>query len=89
MNFNSGWGINKWGIKKMLIRMEKSTGIKCNPHVFRRAFACNLHKKGLSTLSIMHLGGWATLDMVLRYTKSITFDDCLKLYEQANNGEVK
>ncbi len=79
------WGINKYGIQQMLERLEKEIGIKCNPHVFRRAFACNLHRKGLSTLSIMHLGGWENLDMVLRYTRSITFEDCLKHYEQVNN----
>ncbi|GAI93049.1 unnamed protein product, partial [marine sediment metagenome] len=79
------WGINKYGIQQMLERLEKETGIKCNPHAFRRGFACNLHRKGLSTLSIMHLGGWENLDMVLRYTRSITFEDCLKHYEQVNN----
>ncbi len=79
------WGINKYGIQQMLERLENETGIKCNPHVFRRAFACNLHRKGLSTLSIMYLGGWENLDMVLRYTRSITFEDCLKHYEQVNS----
>jgi integrase/recombinase XerD len=80
-NLNSNfWGINHRGIQMMLKRLEKKTGIKCNPHAFRRGFACNLHRKGLSTLDIMHLGGWEDLDMVLKYTRSITFDDCLKHY---------
>jgi integrase len=65
----------------MLKRLSYSTGIKCNPHTFRRGFACNLHKKGVSTLSIMHLGGWASLEMVERYTRSLTFDDCLSHYQ--------
>jgi integrase/recombinase XerC len=81
---NSIWNINRYGIEDMLSRLERNTGIKCNPHVFRRAFACNLHRKGLSTLSIMHLGGWEDLSMVLRYTSTITFDDCLKFYEEVN-----
>ena len=78
------WGINQYGIQKMLNTLGLATGIKCNPHVFRRTFACILHKKGLSTLSIMHLGGWESLDMVLRYTRSITFDDCLEQYKQVD-----
>jgi hypothetical protein len=32
---------------------------------------------------IMRLGGWETLDMVLRYTRSVKFDDSLKMYERA------
>jgi integrase/recombinase XerD len=76
------WGINKFGIQKLLKRFKENTGIPCNPHSFRRGFACNLHRKGLSTLDIMHLGGWADLSMVLRYTRSITFEDCLEHYKQ-------
>jgi integrase/recombinase XerC/integrase/recombinase XerD len=76
------WGMNRSGIQTMLKRLEKDTGIKCNPHSFRRGFACNLHRKGLSTLDIMHLGRWEDLSMVLRYTRSITFDDCLEHYKR-------
>jgi len=79
------WGLTIYGIQQMLERLEKETGIKCNPHAFRRGFACNLHRKGLSTLDIMHLGGWSDLSMVLRYTHSITFDDCLSHYQVVFN----
>ena len=74
--------INQNGLQKMLRILGLHTGIKCNAHSFRRGFACNLHRKGLSALDIMHLGGWSDLSMVLRYTKSITFDDCLKHYRE-------
>jgi integrase/recombinase XerD len=50
------WHMKPWGIVSVLRRLEKRTGIPCNPHTFRRTFACNLHRKGLSTLDIMHLG---------------------------------
>jgi len=85
-NGGSIWGLNRWGIQIMLRRLGERTGVKCNPHSFRRGFACNLHKKGLSTLDIMHLGGWEDLSMVQRYTRSITFDDCLEHYRQVNRG---
>ncbi len=81
------FGMKPRGIQDMLSRLTVATGIKCNAHSFRRGFACNLHKKGLSTLSIMHLGRWSSLDMVTRYTKSITFDDCLQHYKQVNGHE--
>jgi hypothetical protein len=31
----------------------------------------------------MKLGGWETLDMVVRYTMSVKFEDSLKVYEGA------
>jgi len=76
------WNMKPRGVQNMLLELAKRTGLPCNPHSFRRGFACNLHRKGLSTLDIMHLGGWSDLSMVLRYTRSITFDDCLKHYKE-------
>jgi len=75
------WGIQRCSIENILKRLRKETGINCNAHSFRRGFACNLHRKGLSTLDIMHLGGWEDLKMVLKYTRSITFEDCLAHYK--------
>jgi len=30
----------------------------------------------------MRLGGWESLDMMLRYTKSVKFEENLKLYRE-------
>ncbi|MFC1900538.1 tyrosine-type recombinase/integrase [Chloroflexota bacterium] len=68
------------------LELAKETGIPCNAHSFRRGFVCNLHRKGLSTLDIMHLRDWSDLSMVLRYTRSNTFDVCLEQYRQVNNS---
>ena len=46
------WGLNRWGIISMLRRLEKNSGLPCNPHVFRRTFACLLRKAGLDVMSI-------------------------------------
>ena len=78
------FGIKPRGIQDMLSRLTVARGIKCNARSFRMGFACNLHEKGLPTLSIMHLDRWSSLDMVTRYIKSITFDDCLELYKKVN-----
>ena len=84
-NGHTLFGIKPRGIQDMLSKLSVKVGFPCNAHSFRRGFACNLHRKGLSTLSIMHLGRWSSLDMVERYTKSITFDDCLELYQKVNS----
>jgi integrase/recombinase XerD len=75
------WGLNKWGIISMLRRLEDETGIICNPHVFRRTFACLLRKAGVDTMTIKELGRWESLEMVERYTRSFDFKDSLKFYK--------
>jgi len=74
------WRLNTWGIVSVLRRLEKKTRLPCNAHTFRRTFASNLHRAGLDVEHIMRLGGWESLDMVLRYTQSVKFEDSLKLY---------
>jgi len=68
------------GIQMMLKRLGKETGIHCNPHSFRRGFAVHQVKSGLSTRVVQSLGGWEQISMVERYTRSLSFDDALKLY---------
>ena len=74
------WGMNKWDIVDMLRRLRDKTGLPCNAHTFRRSFACILAKRGVDSLHIMRLGRWECLAMVDRYTKSVRFEDSLKLY---------
>jgi site-specific recombinase XerD len=76
------WGLERRGIQIMLYRLQERTGLNCNPHTFRRTFASNLHRAGLDVEHIMRLGGWESLDMVLRYTRSVKFEDSLKLYRE-------
>ncbi len=74
------WGLGQWGIASMLRRLEKATGLPCNAHTFRRTFACLLRKAGVDTMTIKDLGRWESLEMVQRYTRSVSFDDSLKFY---------
>jgi integrase/recombinase XerD len=74
------WGMNRKQIQWMLRTLEKQTGLKCNAHTFRRTFASNLHRRGMDIEHIMRLGGWESLDMVVRYTRSVKFEDSLKHY---------
>jgi site-specific recombinase XerD len=75
------WGLERRGIQIMLYRLQARTGLNCNPHAFRRTFASNLHRAGLDVEHIMRLGGLESLDMVLRYTRSVKFEESLRLYQ--------
>jgi len=75
------WGLERRGIQIMLYRLQERTGLPCNPHTFRRTFASNLHRRGLDVEHIMRLGGWESLEMVLRYTRSVRFEESLRLYQ--------
>ena len=72
------------GISTMLKRLGKATGIKCNPHSFRRGFAVHQVKSGLSIKVIQALGGWESPDMVSHYAASLTFDEALTVYKVVN-----
>lgn len=64
----------------MQYRLQAKTGLPCNLHTFRRTFASNLHRARLDVEHIMRLGGWESLDMVVRYTRSVRFEESLRLY---------
>jgi integrase len=74
------WDLNRWGIIEMLKALRFKTGLPCNAHTFRRTFASILARKGVDSLHIMRLGRWESIAMVERYTRSVKFDDSLKLY---------
>lgn len=74
------WKTNRNGIEEMLKQLKARTGLPCNAHTFRRTFASILAKRGVDSLHIMRLGRWECLAMVERYTRSVKFEDSLKLY---------
>ena len=49
------FGMKPRGVQDILARLSHKVDFPCNAHSFRRGFACHLHKKGLSTLSIVNL----------------------------------
>ena len=40
-----------------------------------------MRKDGVDTMTIKDLGRWESLEMVQRYTRSVTFEDSLKFYK--------
>ena len=75
------------GAQTMLKRLAKETGIPCNPHSFRRGFCVHQVKSGLSTRIVQVLGGWESLAMVERYSRSLSFEEAFRLYQQVNSCE--
>jgi site-specific recombinase XerD len=75
------WELNQWGITSLLRRLQEKTGLPCNPHTFRRTFACLLRKAGVDTMTIKDLGRWESLEIVQRYTRSVSFHDSMRLYK--------
>ncbi len=76
--------ISKAGATVMLRRLGKYSGIHCNAHSFRRGFCVQQVKSGLSTRVVQSLGGWESISMVERYSKSLSFDESLRLYRLKN-----
>ncbi|MFC2063168.1 tyrosine-type recombinase/integrase, partial [Chloroflexota bacterium] len=81
---HDSFNITKGGLQTMLKRLKAVSGIPCNAHSFRRGFCINQFKSGLSTRVVQALGGWENITMVERYSKSLSFDDALSLYNQIN-----
>jgi len=81
------WDLNTWGIIEMLKVLRVKTGLPCNPHTFRRTFASLLAKRGVDSLHIMRLGRWESIAMVERYTRSVEFEDSLRLYQSMERKE--
>jgi integrase/recombinase XerC/integrase/recombinase XerD len=77
---HDSFGLTAEGIQTVLKLISRETGIRCNPHSFRRGFAVHLVKSGLSTRVVQSLGGWESIAMVERYTKSLSFYDALQVY---------
>ncbi len=80
--------ISRAGIMTMLKRLSKESGIKCNPHSFRRGFCVHNLKSGLSTRIVQSLGGWQSISMVERYSRSLSFEDALDVYRSVNGSSL-
>jgi len=73
----------------MLKRLARETRIQCNAHSFRRGFCVHQVRSGLSTRVTQALGGWESISMVERYSKSLTFDDAVSVYLNVNGNSEK
>lgn len=68
------------GLRLALIRLYKRADVHVKDvcHVFRRTWAWERIKEGISLKYVMLIGGWATIDVLLNYVAAIETDEALK-----------
>lgn len=76
----SVWGIGYAGIGMVFRRLRVATGITCNPHSLRRAWAIESIKSGVNLLDVQVLGGWEDFEMVKRYAREVNSEDAVSRY---------
>jgi integrase len=69
------------GIRLVLARLERRTGIKCNAHAFRRTFACQSVRNGMNLFYVQSLLGHSTLTMTRIYAEQVNSEDAIKAYK--------
>lgn len=64
------------GLRSIFSAMGKRAGIPwLGPHVLRRTFATLAIRQGASTRLVQVAGGWANIQMVVRYTQALQPND--------------
>jgi len=72
---NEDVGLSSHGLKHWVNRLNQLTGISFHLHQFRHTFACNLARRGASSIIIQRLMGHTDLRMTQRYLRSLGVDD--------------
>lgn len=72
---NRDQGLTNPGLKHWVKNLQKKSGIKFHVHRFRHSFACNLAKNDVNAAKIQKLLGHSSLDMTMRYLRSISTED--------------
>jgi len=84
-NEHDTFEVTRGGTQTMLKRLKAESGIACNAHSFRRGFCIHQIKSGLSTRVVQALGGWESITMMERYSKSLSFEEALNVYRRLNS----
>jgi len=80
-----GKPITDSGLYKVFQRLGKAAGIhsvRCSPHTCRHTWATRLLDGGANIRDLQTLGGWATLEMVLRYAQKRDSAVALRAHEK-------
>ena len=75
------WGMKSQGVRDMFRSLQLKTGIKCNPHAFRRGWASELTRMGVSGAAVQTLGNWSDPKMPALYTRSVKFEELARGYK--------
>ena len=74
-------GLTVEGTKEILRRLQARTGIKCNPHAFRRTFATESIRNGMNVFYVQSLLGHSSLTMTRIYAEQVNSEDAIKAYK--------
>ncbi len=77
------------GVAEVFSRLGESLklGKRCSPHTFRHTWAVNMLRNGCNIRDLQILGGWSSLDMVMRYTKALNTEDAIKAHKRFSPGD--
>ncbi len=62
------------GVRTLMIRLSRKSGIRNTPHMFRRTFATMSVRQGMDMISLQRLMGHADISMTARYTDLLDED---------------
>lgn len=71
----------------MIQRLSHESGIKFSAHALQRGMAIHNLKKGLSTRIVQFLEDWESIVKVEKYSRSLSFEDALQVYNNINGSE--
>lgn len=77
------------GVAEVFSRLgeQLKLGKRCSPHTFRHTWAVNMLRNGCNIRDLQILGGWSSLDMVMRYTKALSTEDAIKAHKRFSPGD--
>ncbi|MCX6027549.1 MAG: tyrosine-type recombinase/integrase [Chloroflexi bacterium] len=62
------------GVRALMIRLSRKSGIRITPHMFRRTFATMSVRQGMDMISLQRLMGHADISMTARYVDLLDED---------------
>ena len=71
---NRGTRLTHNGLRSVLLRIGKRTGVKIAPHILRRTFATLSLRSGMNPLHLQGLLGHSSLEMVRKYIQMLDED---------------
>lgn len=74
ISYNNGDRLTHWGLRQMIQRLSKRTGIYCTPHTFRRTCAVWAIRSGMGIFQLQVLLGHEDIGTTRRYVALVDED---------------
>jgi integrase/recombinase XerC/integrase/recombinase XerD len=81
--------LTDWGVEIFFRKLghKLKLGKRCSPHTFRHTWAVSMLRNGCNIRDLQILGGWSSLDMVIRYTKALSTEDAIRAHQRFSPGD--